>query len=325
MVEWIVYAIGSRDDIDWNGLPIDNEDDREKKRAELHQRWLQARLYDWTRSDAPLTQLEEKIRAKLATQRAVTPIWVTTDDTQTTVEKAERRHRGKRIAWLNMAHAHNTGGNYNIARGGGQEEDAGTNSDGIVILGLNSMHREGTSVREMINSGEHHIVYRDARHIPPGGNVFAPTRFVTSEPQIDCYMIATAFADFRAYVPFMVPYTERPYFFSRSGAPRNEDDLDIRCSLDIVGTIKTALWHDIDVLILGAGGCGAFQHDPAREARLWKQALSRFDSVFDEVVFAILPDPKRPNTFRDFVDTFTDRPPASFLANDDMESLPDYM
>ena len=40
--------------------------------------------------------------------------------------------------------------------------------------------------------------------------------------------------------------------------------------LDIEGTLKTAALNNINVLILGASGCGAFKHDPAIEAELWR-------------------------------------------------------
>ena len=40
-------------------------------------------------------------------------------------------------------------------------------------------------------------------------------------------------------------------------------------------------------LLLGAWGCGAFGGDPQMAATTAKQAIARFGSAFDEIVFAI--------------------------------------
>jgi len=147
--------------------------------------------------------------------------------------------------------------------------------------------------------GEHHIEYKKGYHIPVGGNYFCKTKFLSSEPQFDCYMIAAAFADFRNYIPVFIPYTERPFYYSYYGIgtePKNSEHLDSRLKMDMEGVIKTALAQNVEVLILGASGCGAFLHDPYREARLWKEVLN--DSVlhcFDEICFSILPDKSSPN------------------------------
>jgi len=65
--------------------------------------------------------------------------------------------------------------------------------------------------------------------------------------------------------------------------------------MDMEGVLRTAIKNSIEVLILGASGCGAFMHDPWREARLWSEVLKPVQHLFKEVVFAVLPDSRSPN------------------------------
>lgn len=52
--------------------------------------------------------------------------------------------------------------------------------------------------------------------------------------------------------------------------------------------LEIARAFDYSALVLGAWGCGAFDNDPARTARDFKQALQRHTGAFSEVVFAIV-------------------------------------
>ncbi len=67
-----------------------------------------------------------------------------------------------------------------------------------------------------------------------------------------------------------------------------------RTEIDVEGICLTALKEKIDVLILGAGGCGAFGHDPFFDAPIWKKVLDKYSNCFDAAIFSILPD-KRGN------------------------------
>ena len=48
-----------------------------------------------------------------------------------------------------------------------------------------------------------------------------------------------------------------------------------------------AAHHGIDVLILGAFGCGAFKNDPRVVANAYKKILPEFDGFFDRIIFAV--------------------------------------
>lgn len=61
----------------------------------------------------------------------------------------------------------------------------------------------------------------------------------------------------------------------------------------ILGVFLTAITEGIDILVLGASGCGAFCHDPHLEAKLWDEIGRKYESCFTHIAFAILPDKRR--------------------------------
>lgn len=105
---------------------------------------------------------------------------------------------------------------------------------------------------------------------------------------------------------------------------KEDDKFKQRLMIDIIGTVKTAICENVECLILGASGCGAFKHDPDVEAELWRIALvcvpppSRYFSFvvvivckkvkyghfFKRVVFAILEDKRSPRNVKAFQEKF---------------------
>ena len=57
--------------------------------------------------------------------------------------------------------------------------------------------------------------------------------------------------------------------------------------------LTIAAHHDIDILILGAFGCGAFRNNPSVVADAYKKILSDFDGTFKEIVFAVYCPPNQ--------------------------------
>lgn len=51
--------------------------------------------------------------------------------------------------------------------------------------------------------------------------------------------------------------------------------------------LTCAAHYNVDVLVLGAFGCGAFQNDPETVAKAYKTALEQFPHVFKKVEFAV--------------------------------------
>ena len=128
-------------------------------------------------------------------------------------------------------------------------------------------------------------------HISPGGNYWAMTKFVMGLFHVECGMIATAFADFRPYIPIFCPYSERNYFYSMFGNVKNQEELERRYMIDIEGILKTCLAKQVHILVAGATACGAFRHNPYVEAKLWRKCLGKREyrcGSLQQVIFAIL-------------------------------------
>ncbi|CAF1112320.1 unnamed protein product [Adineta steineri] len=279
-----VYAIGSRDDIEWNGKFIDDTVERKKKKLEMIQHLQSLELFDWF---APNCELHE---SNLFESDHDLEIRITRQGTQETVEELYQnmQNEPKLIAWVNFAASHNVCGSYSVGFGGSQEEEVATNCDGAVLLGTLGYFVE-TGLKSWVRG--RWISYKTGMHIPPGGNYWAMTKFVTGPFHVDCGMIATAFADFRPYIPIFYPYTERKYFYTLIGNVKNEEELERRCMIDIEGVLKTCLAKQVHTLVTGASGCGAFRHNPYVEAKLWKKCLEKKEyrcGSLKQVIFAVL-------------------------------------
>lgn len=59
-----------------------------------------------------------------------------------------------------------------------------------------------------------------------------------------------------------------------------------------IHVLTVAAHKGVDILVLGAFGCGAFQNDPAVVAKAYKVALEEFPKVFDKIEFAVYCSPK---------------------------------
>lgn len=51
--------------------------------------------------------------------------------------------------------------------------------------------------------------------------------------------------------------------------------------------MHVAAVNQVDILILGAFGCGAFQNDPDTVAKAYRTALKDYRDKFDSIVFVI--------------------------------------
>lgn len=68
--------------------------------------------------------------------------------------------------------------------------------------------------------------------------------------------------------------------------------------------MEVACANNVEVLILGAFGCGAFRNNPTVVAKAYKDAVEHFRHAFKEIEFAVYCPPKDPTNYNEFRATF---------------------
>eukprot|EP01080_Neovahlkampfia_damariscottae_P002547 gene2547-3509_t len=287
-----IYAISTRNEIDWNGQYIQNEDTKNKKQQEMDDYYESLTLYNWTIKDVVFKPKNDKLKTIFSVENI---------DTQESLKKMVKKYPKLNVAWLDLAAGHNVCGTYGNDFGGSQEEHVASRSNTTALLGTcGSIVKEG--VKQYFRGNW--VLYDDGYHIPPGGNYFCKTKFLVND-EMECSTIACAFADFRPYIPFFVPYSELGDFFTLLGGIKDQSNLEQRLMMDMHGVLKTAIQENIDVLVLGASGCGAFRHDPVLEAKLWNTVINSYQGFFVEISFAIL-DSENGKNIISFTNEFKD-------------------
>ena len=64
--------------------------------------------------------------------------------------------------------------------------------------------------------------------------------------------------------------------------------------------MEIACANNVEVLILGAFGCGAFRNNPNVVAKAYKDAVEHFRHAFKEIEFAVYCPPKDPTNYNEF-------------------------
>ena len=64
--------------------------------------------------------------------------------------------------------------------------------------------------------------------------------------------------------------------------------------------MEVACANNVEVLILGAFGCGAFRNNPKVVAKAYKDAVEHFRHAFKEIEFAVYCPPKDPTNYNEF-------------------------
>lgn len=270
------YAIVTRD-LAWDGSPCPSQEYSNEKSKLVYENYSSLVLYNWNQLN---TLAHDKTPGTVNTQ-----IYLAKTDTLSALKALTSRVKDTRkIAWVNMANAHKTGGGYQQGDTA-QEESMVTNSDAIRIL-------ENVSEK----ASDHRMTYLPGFHIPPGGNYFHQTCVLTGTLHpIVCNSIVHAFADMR------------PNGFNNF-APGSKEYQE-RIKLDMRGVLRTAKLNKQEYLILSATGCGAFRHNPHAEAKAWNEVLKEpeFTGHFKEVIFAIKHDKRNPQNVQAFEGHFKER------------------
>ena len=67
-----------------------------------------------------------------------------------------------------------------------------------------------------------------------------------------------------------------------------------------VHMLTCAAHHGVDILILGAFGCGAFKNNPEVVAKAYKDALAMFPGIFEKIEFAVYCPPGDDRNYKIF-------------------------
>ena len=85
-----------------------------------------------------------------------------------------------------------------------------------------------------------------------------------------------------------------------NGAAMNDAELFGYHVKRAIHVLTCAAAKNVDILVLGAFGCGAFQNNPEVVARAYKVALEEFPNVFKQIEFAIYCSPNDDTNYQVF-------------------------
>jgi len=168
---------------------------------------------------------------------------------------------------------------------GSQEETTGGDSGLFAILSTKCEFT--TDGRE-----DGRAVYQTGYALPPGGVSYCNTRLLdgTNEGKgRECSYLISGFADFR----YNYPHSELEEY-SEGGKLKIDDSYRKRIKLEMINTLRFAIYNKKTRLILGGSGCGAFHHDVDTEGEAWKEVLHEYRYYFKEIIFAIFHDKTEP-------------------------------
>ncbi|MBU7569314.1 MAG: TIGR02452 family protein, partial [Flavobacterium sp.] len=70
--------------------------------------------------------------------------------------------------------------------------------------------------------------------------------------------------------------------------------------------LAIAAKNEIEILILGAWGCGVFRNEPKEVAQLFKEIISeKYSGAFQKIVFAVYDTSEKKLNFKVFEDIFS--------------------
>jgi uncharacterized protein (TIGR02452 family) len=204
---------------------------------------------------------------------------------ETTFEALQRLDgRGGHIGCLNFASAKNPGGGF--LNGSQAQEEALARSSALYPCLLKAPQYYER------NRANHSAIYLDLLIYSPLVPFFRNDAGVLLEHPILASVI-TAPAPNAGAVMQNEP----------KNAPAIEPALRRRAEL----VLSVASAHNIDVLVLGAWGCGVFRNDPRMVAAIFADLLKpsgKFANTFSKVVFAVFDRTAEQQTFQAFQDVF---------------------
>lgn len=219
-------------------------------------------------------------------------IYVTTNRTM----EAAHDYLNKKVAVLNFASATTPGGG--VKKGSSAQEEALCRVSNLYLC-LTDKKLWNTFYQKN----------RDAKNnIHTDDIIYTPNVIVLKDDDLNSYNESDWFSV--DVITCAAPnLRERPEnsFNKDLGAPISltEEELYKVHYKRAIKIMEVASSENVEVLILGAFGCGAFKNDPSVVAKAYKDALENFRFAFKEVEFAVYCSPRDPTNFNEFKKAFS--------------------
>lgn len=192
--------------------------------------------------------------------------------------------KGKHVAVLNFANPVEPGGG--VLRGANaQEENLCRSSNLFQSLMSENAESYYKKNRSILNKNQFRSMFLASDEV-----IYSPQVLILKENK-DYYSGCTdagmeRYADFEYYVDIL---TCAAPFFSKSGYILPDGDLQHLFERRIRNIFEVAIDHEVDAIILGAFGCGAFHNPGEVVAEAFRIVLlePRYRNAFDEVIFVI--------------------------------------
>lgn len=186
--------------------------------------------------------------------------------------------QGAKVAVLNMANQFGAGGGY-LHGAAAQEEDLCRRSNLINSLDPKFYTESENEDYEQNGFGEYSTLYSDKVTVVRQGRDKQYT-FLNADQQFSVSVISGAAYNLK-------------FSNVKAGSKRYIQGMKNK----IIMQLEAALQHGHKNLVLSAFGCGAFANDPNFVAKMYKEILAypRYRNAFDNIVFAIVPNPGAKN------------------------------
>lgn len=222
---------------------------------------------------------KEKLIANKQTIRAG-KVTITTNRTFEAAIKMHKKHPNKKIAVLNFASATNPGGG--VANGSSAQEESLCRCSTLYPV-LSSRYLFENFY--LPNRKEHNPLHNDVVIYSPGIIICKSddrmNKRLNREEFVKVDVISAAAPNLRER-----PSNKFNYDGYNSISISNKELYDIHVSRG-KQIIEAALQNNVEILVLGALGCGAFRNNPTIVAEAYKELMKEYAKYFDEIEFAI--------------------------------------
>lgn len=220
-------------------------------------------------------------------------ISVTTERTLQAAKRLTGEYSGKKIAVLNFASATNPGGG--VTKGSSAQEEAICRCSTLYPC-LNTKEMFGQFYGMHRNRGD--VRYTDSCiYTPSVYSIKIDTNVPELVPESEWFSVDVI----TCAAPNLRPKPYNAMNPGRGNAVKvTPSELLAIHKKRGAHIIDIAAANGVDVLVLGAFGCGAFKNDPQIVARAYKEILADKARLFDEVVFAVYCSPKDTGNYDTF-------------------------